>query len=72
MYCDVLEGGPRRGRQYAKHPTSARNDTTVNSDDVLLLTVIQPPSVLSEEAPREAGTSTGTITKPLEWFQCYG
>jgi hypothetical protein len=72
MYCDVLEGGPRRGRRYAKRRTLAKDDTTVNGDDALPPTVIQPPHTPREEGMREAGTSTERTSKPLQCFQCDG
>jgi hypothetical protein len=32
MYCDVLEGGPHRGRRYKKQTTSTKNDTSMRND----------------------------------------
>jgi hypothetical protein len=72
MYCDVLEGGPRRGRRYAKQRTSERNDTTVNSDQALVSPIIQPPSLPPQEEPREPRIRTPKAIKPLGCFQCHG
>lgn len=74
MYCDVLEGGPRRGRRYAKQPTTAKNDATVGSDSDYSppCAVTRAPFVSAEERILEAETSTRADTKPLVCFQCYG
>lgn len=72
MYCDVREGGPRRGRRYPVQPCFTKNNIpavgisgTVRPNDRL-------PPVPSEESPPEAETSFRPTVKPLGCFQCYG
>ncbi|KAJ5871100.1 uncharacterized protein N7529_003453 [Penicillium soppii] len=72
MYCDVREGGPRRGRRRARQPPSTTNDMAVkdisNSDP----TSDQTLSLPSEEDMREAEIHIRTAIKPLGCFQCHG
>lgn len=72
MYCDVREGGPRRGRRYPGPPPPARKNIAVNSVPAQVSTTNQSPSLPSEEALRKAGTHIRTAIKPLGCFQCYG
>jgi hypothetical protein len=68
MYCDVLEGGPRRGRRYKKQAIPTRNNTSMPNDP--------PRAVTRAPSPEERTSSAEAImredTKPFECFQCYG
>lgn len=72
MYCDVREGGPRRGRRRASRPPTTRKDITATSIRTPVSTTDQSLSSPSEEALRKAETHIQKAIKPLGCFQCYG
>ncbi|KAK9311428.1 hypothetical protein V1524DRAFT_41933 [Lipomyces starkeyi] len=67
VYCDVLEGGPRRGRR-PKATVLVVEDTVmadVSTESAALLSARDESFRVSEEHIR-------TAAKPLRCFQCYG
>ncbi|KAI9046104.1 uncharacterized protein KD926_003942 [Aspergillus affinis] len=77
MYCDVLEGGPRRGRR-PKRTVPVDND--IQMDDAPREDVAPPAPSLSpspspsphEIALRKADDDIRKADKPRVCFQCYG
>lgn len=72
MYCDVREGGPRRGRRCPKRPPPAGKYIAANGVQAPDSTTDQSGLSPSEEALREAGAHIQRAIKPLGCFQCYG
>ncbi|KAJ5950701.1 uncharacterized protein N7479_009114 [Penicillium vulpinum] len=73
MYCDVREGGPRRGRRYPKQPPSGGQDIAMNDFPAHPSTAAQSPLSPSQEALRNAGNhipKDENDGKPLGCFQC--
>ncbi|KAE8371057.1 hypothetical protein BDV26DRAFT_299140 [Aspergillus bertholletiae] len=76
LYCDVLEGGPRRGRRPkrivpVKEPrmhSLPREEVTAPTESPLLT----PSPSQHEIALQEAGEDIRTAAKPRACFQCYG
>lgn len=72
IYCDVREGGPRRGRRYPGRLPPARKDIAATSVPAPSYATNQSLSAPSEEALRKAETHIQKAIKPLGCFQCYG
>ncbi|KAJ5698175.1 hypothetical protein N7462_000180 [Penicillium macrosclerotiorum] len=70
IYCDILEGGPRRGRQYTKQATFTRNRTIMRN--ISFRNVTGALSLSTEERTSSAEAPTRENTKQFEFFQCYG
>jgi hypothetical protein len=70
MYCDIFEGGPRRGRRYTKKATSTREAITMRNYSPQTITAA--PSLSAEEGRSSAEAPTREATKTFKCFQCYG
>ncbi|KAL4879841.1 hypothetical protein BJY04DRAFT_228777 [Aspergillus karnatakaensis] len=75
LYCDVLEGGPRRGRRPKR--TVPVQDTRMPSPTREVMAPTQPPLLAPSPswhkiALQEAGKDIRTAAKPRACFQCYG
>lgn len=75
LYCDVLEGGPRRGRRPKQ--TVPVQETQMHSPPGEVMAPAQPPLLAPspsrhEIALQEAGEDIRTAAKPRACFQCYG
>ncbi|KAE8130760.1 hypothetical protein BDV38DRAFT_291355 [Aspergillus pseudotamarii] len=76
LYCDVLEGGPRRGRRLKqtvpvkepRKPSLPRKEVIAPTESPLLT----PSHSRHEIALQEAGEDIRTAAKPRACFQCYG
>ncbi|KAE8413590.1 hypothetical protein BDV36DRAFT_286879 [Aspergillus pseudocaelatus] len=66
LYCDVLEGGPRRGRR--PNGLLPREEVIVPTESSLPI----PSPSRHEIALQEAGEDIRTAAKPRACFQCYG
>ncbi|KAI2834294.1 hypothetical protein CBS11350_10827 [Aspergillus niger] len=75
LYCDVLEGGPRRGRRPKR--IVPIQDTRTPSPPREVMAPAEPPLLSPspsrhEIALQEAGEDIRTAAKPRACFQCYG
>ncbi|KAJ5557542.1 hypothetical protein N7494_001457 [Penicillium frequentans] len=70
MYCDVREGGPRRGRR--PNRPSPGKDATTDRPATMASTLTPSPSLQREDALRVPEAHVQTAVKPLGCFQCFG
>ena len=75
LYCDVMEGGPRRGRRPKR--TVPVQETRMHSPPREVMAPDQPPLLgpspsRHEIALQEAGKDIQSAVKPRACFQCYG
>ncbi|BDD63414.1 hypothetical protein MAP00_008306 [Monascus purpureus] len=76
LYCDVLEGGPRRGRRPKQTvPVKEPRKPSLPREEVIAPTespLLTPSPSQHEIALQEAGEDIRTAAKPRACFQCYG